>query len=76
MPRAGSGRGRGRSGATSGPQPAIDEHGLGPQSIPPFQPNPFQATRDDSGVATDRRIAASNMIHVRTLFFTRDHLFY
>ncbi|KAG2347330.1 hypothetical protein BDR05DRAFT_945105 [Suillus weaverae] len=67
MPCAGSGCGCGCgcSNTTSGAQFTIDEHGLGPQSIPPFQPNPFQVTRDDTqaGVATDRRIMAGNMIH-------------
>ncbi|KAG2054214.1 hypothetical protein BDR06DRAFT_1007889 [Suillus hirtellus] len=64
MPCAGSGRGHGRSSATSGAQSSIDEHGL-PQSIPPFQPNPFQATCDESGIAMDHRITASNMIHTQ-----------
>ncbi|KAG1822341.1 hypothetical protein EV424DRAFT_1346557 [Suillus variegatus] len=59
MPHAGSQGGR---GMTPGTQPTIDEYGV---SITPFQPTPFQTSKNDSRIATERWIAANTMIHTK-----------
>ncbi|KAG2057489.1 hypothetical protein BDR06DRAFT_969282 [Suillus hirtellus] len=62
MPRASSqgGHGHGR-GMTPGAQPTIDEYGV---SITPFQPTPFQTSKNDSRITMECWIAANTMIHV------------